>query len=89
MLIPRQAVGDVVIIAFVGHVDMHALVRAGWRLERAHGDRDQVLVDGSQNSEEPQVEQNPRRTFSEERYQVRYSPPSIVNAERGTSVDAQ
>ena len=44
---------------------------------------------GSQNREEPHLEQNPRRTFSEERNQVTLSPPRTVKAARGTSVDAK
>jgi hypothetical protein len=40
----------------------------------------------SKNSREPHVLQNPRRTFSDERYHVTFSPPRIVTAERGTSV---
>src|SRR4051812_7380869 len=47
------------------------------------------LAIGSQKSEEPHVEQKPRCTFSEERNQVSLSPPWIVRAPRGTSVDAQ
>jgi hypothetical protein len=35
------------------------------------------------------VEQNPRRTFSDERYQVIASPPWTVTAARGTPVDAK
>ena len=44
---------------------------------------------GSKKSEEPHVEQKPRRTFSEERNQVTLSAPWIVKAERGTSVLAR
>src|SRR5262245_1484407 len=44
---------------------------------------------GSQNNEEPQVEQNPRRTFSDERNQPRRSAPWMVTAARGTSVDTK
>jgi hypothetical protein len=44
---------------------------------------------GSQNSAEPQVEQNPRRTFSDDWYQVTLSAPWMVTAERGMSVEAQ
>ena len=44
---------------------------------------------GSQNSEAPQVEQNPRCIFSEERNQATLNSPSILTALRGTSVDAQ
>ena len=44
---------------------------------------------GSQNSEAPQVEQNPRCTFSEERNQATLNSPSILTALRGTSVEAQ
>lgn len=42
---------------------------------------------GSKKSDEPQVEQNPRRTFSVLNH-VTLSVPRIVTAERGTSVDA-
>ena len=31
---------------------------------------------GSQNSADPHTEQNPRRAFSDERYQVTLSPPA-------------
>src|ERR1051325_5879697 len=41
---------------------------------------------GSKNSGEPHVLQNPRRTFSDERYHVTCSPPRIVTTERGASV---
>src|SRR5688572_26728566 len=44
---------------------------------------------GSQNSEAPQVEQNPRWTLSEERNQATLNSPSILSALRGTSVDTQ
>ena len=44
---------------------------------------------GSQNRKDPQVEQKPRRTFSDERYQVTASPPWTVTAARGRSVEAQ
>ena len=44
---------------------------------------------GSQKSEAPQVLQKPRRTFSEERYQVTLSTPWTVTAERGTSVETK
>jgi len=44
---------------------------------------------GSQKSEAPQVPQKPRRTFSDERYQVTLSAPWMVTAERGTSVDTK
>jgi hypothetical protein len=43
----------------------------------------------SQKSEDPHLEQKPRRTFSEERNHVRCSAPRIVRLARGTSVDAQ
>src|SRR5271156_5838616 len=49
----------------------------------------QSLWIGSQNREEPQAEQKPRRTFSLERNHVTLSPPWTVTAERGTSVDAK
>ena len=49
----------------------------------------QSLSIGSQNSEAPQVEQNPRCTLSEERNQATLNSPSILSAVRGTSVDAQ
>src|SRR5579859_3276803 len=44
---------------------------------------------GSQKRSDPHVEQNPRRTFSEERNHVTWSVPTIVNAARGTSVDTK
>ena len=41
---------------------------------------------GSKNSDAPHLVQKPRLTFSEEWYQVIFSEPWIVSAERGTSV---
>jgi hypothetical protein len=41
---------------------------------------------GSKNSEQPQVLQNPRRTFGDDWYQVTCSSPVILQAARGTSV---
>jgi hypothetical protein len=38
---------------------------------------------------EPHLEQKPRRTLSDEKYQVTLSPPWIVTAERGKSVDTK
>ena len=45
MLVLRQAVGDFVIVALAGHVDMDRQMRAGWRFKRVHGDSDRVLLD--------------------------------------------
>ena len=44
---------------------------------------------GSQNSDEPQTEQKPRRTFSDERYQEILSSPRMVTAVRGMSVETK
>jgi hypothetical protein len=44
---------------------------------------------GSQNSDEPQVAQKPRRTRSSSWYHLRCSSPRIVTAARGTSVDTK
>jgi hypothetical protein len=44
---------------------------------------------GSQNSDDPQVAQNPRRTFSDDAYHLTFSLPWTVSADRGTSVDAK
>src|SRR5262249_35187005 len=43
----------------------------------------QSFSTGSQNSDEPHVAQKPRRTFSDERYHVTFSPPCTVTAARG------
>jgi hypothetical protein len=43
----------------------------------------------SQNSADPQLEQKPRRTFSDERNQLTCSEPVIDRSSRGMSVDAQ
>jgi hypothetical protein len=39
--------------------------------------------------EHPQTEQNPRRTFEDEKYQVMFSAPEISTALRGTSVPTE
>jgi hypothetical protein len=44
---------------------------------------------GSQNSDAPQVAQNPRRAFAEDWYQVTLAAPSMVTEVRFTSVDAK
>jgi len=44
---------------------------------------------GSQKSEEPHREQNPRRTLFDDWNQVIFWSPSIVTDERGTSVDTK
>src|SRR6185437_479923 len=49
----------------------------------------QSLSSGSQKREDPHTEQKPRRTFADERYQERCSPPSIVILARGTSVETK
>lgn len=49
----------------------------------------QSRCSGSQNSEAPQRLQKPRRTFSEEWYQVTWSPPCTVTAAFGTSLETK
>ncbi len=44
---------------------------------------------GSQKSDDPHTEQNPRRTFSDEWNHVTRSAPSTVSAAFGTSVDTK
>src|SRR5581483_1984532 len=49
----------------------------------------QSLWIGSQKSEEPQVAQKPRRTFSDDWNQVTWSAPWMETAARGTSVETK
>jgi hypothetical protein len=49
----------------------------------------QSRAGGSKNKEDPHVEQNPRRTFADEWYQVKFSGPVIATAALGTSVEAK
>jgi hypothetical protein len=49
----------------------------------------QSRAGGSKNKEDPQVEQNPRRTFADEWYQLKFFRPLIATADLGTSVDAK
>ncbi len=44
---------------------------------------------GSQNRDDPQIEQKPRRAFAEDWYQVTLSSPWIVTLARDTSVEAK
>src|SRR5258708_40102045 len=49
----------------------------------------QSIAGGSQNNEEPQVEQNPRRTFADDWYQDTLSSPVTTSAVLGTFVEAK
>ncbi len=89
MPVLRQSVLDLVVVALVGDVDVHAYTRMGGPFKRAHSDGHCAFSIGSQKSEEPQILQNPRCTFSEERNQVRFSAPTILKDERATSVETQ
>ncbi len=63
-----------------------SLVPVGF-VERAHREADPVAEDWIRRGiGEPQVRQKPRRTFSDERYQVMFSVPSSVTRSRGMSV---
>jgi hypothetical protein len=46
LLVLGQAVGDLVIVAFVGHKDVVAKLCAGWLIKCAHGNGDLVTCDG-------------------------------------------
>src|SRR4051794_40606823 len=49
----------------------------------------QSRATGSQNNDDPQIEQNPRRAFSDDWNQLTLSSPRMVTADFGTSVDAK
>jgi hypothetical protein len=49
----------------------------------------QSRAGGSKKREHPHVEQNPRRTFADEWYQVKFSRPVIATDDFGTSVEAK
>jgi hypothetical protein len=49
----------------------------------------QSLAGGSQNKDDPHLEQKPRRTLADDRYQDKFSSPAMASADRGTFVDAK
>ena len=89
MLVLRQSVGDVVIIAFVGDEDWIASWVPVGASNAPIATPILSLPIGSHSSAEPQIEQKPRRTRSDDWNQVSLSSPSMVKEARGTSVDAQ
>jgi len=92
VLVLRQIVGDIVVVAFVRHMDVNPESGVRRQIECAHGDADPVMLSrssGSQKRDEPHAEQNPRRAFSDERNQLSFSSLWTVKAARGTSVDAK
>ena len=87
MLILRQAVGDLVVVALLGHEYVHFQMGGSGRVEGTHRDADPVARRRiEEDIEDPQVEQNPRRTLAKEWYQVRFSCPAIVTAFLGASL---
>ena len=62
-------------VALLGDEDVYPEFSVSRQIKGAHGYSDPTLRTGSQNIGEPQVEQKPRCTFSEERNQVRLSVP--------------
>jgi hypothetical protein len=49
----------------------------------------QSLAGGSQNKDDPHLEQKPRRTFADDWYQDKFSWPVMTSAARGTFVEAK
>jgi hypothetical protein len=86
----RQAVGNLVVVTFLGHENVLLQMRGGECIERTPiATPIQSRAGGSKNNVDPHVEQKPRRTFADDWYQATFSRPEIWSAAFGTSVDAK
>jgi hypothetical protein len=73
MLVLWQTVRDLIVITLLCYEDVHLQVGGCGRLNAPIAMPIQSRAGGSKNKEDPHVEQNPRRTFADEWYQVKFS----------------